>query len=94
MGLFDRMDGTALDQRVSELETQVVRLQRLVRVLAVAFLVLTAVVLLPVILNVAGVLLMLAGAIFVVRCVADGAWGRLGAPVRVARRAFRAATAG
>jgi|GEM_PF-2285615 len=90
MNMFGQQDGAALEQRVHELERRLSRQQRLVRLLALAFLILTAVVLLPMILDVAGVLLMLAGGIFIVRSVADGAWERLFVPVRALGRLFRA----
>lgn len=89
MGLFNRSGTAALDQRVAELETQTERLQRLVRLLVLAFLVLTAVVVLPTVLQLAGGLLLLAGIVFVVRALVDGASGRLLNPLRALYRAVR-----
>lgn len=74
-----------LDHRVRELEVQVLRLQRLVRVLAFTVLTLAAVVLLPVIIDVLTVLVvigLLGALVWAVRQAAEGEWSRLMAPAR------------
>lgn len=83
------VEGAPSDERLARLEQRVDRQQRLLRLLVCAFLVMTAVVLVPVVLDVAAVLLMVAGSIALVRVLAEGQTSRLFAPVRAAARTVR-----